>query len=160
MTAETPKPSSPISTSIDPHTGRTISTMKDPAYWQALGQFIEAFASTETVLFTYMTLCAQVRPDSARALLSGIHGDPMIDLVKRVWKGIPPDVDILEKLSGALEQFKMISDRRNSMVHYVSFVTGDKGRVSSNITRASTNRRLREHRISPEIVQEYDDRRS
>jgi len=30
-----------------------VSLEKDPVYWQALGEFIEAFASAEIMLFSY-----------------------------------------------------------------------------------------------------------
>jgi hypothetical protein len=154
MTAETPKRGRPIATSTDPRTGRTLSSVRDPDYWQALGEFIEAFASAETMLFQLLILSAKMRHDSARALLSGIHVDQMISLVRRVWQVMPLDADVTRKLSGVLEQFKIISDMRNSMVHYVSFVTRDKGRVSSNVTRALTDRHLHERRISPTIMQD------
>jgi hypothetical protein len=52
MTTETPEPN------ISPTSPRRISNPKDPAYWEALGEFIEAFASAETVLFNYLGLCA------------------------------------------------------------------------------------------------------
>lgn len=40
------------------------------------------------------------------------------------------------------------------MVHYVSFVTSDKGRISSNITRAATAERTREFRVSSDTMRD------
>jgi hypothetical protein len=154
MADETPKPLQPIVTSTNLRTGRTLATVHDPAYWQALGEFIEAFSSAELGLMHYLIWCAKLRHDVGRALLSGIHVDQMINFIRRVWQIIPPDADIAEKLSGVLEQFKLISDVRNSMVHYVSLVSSDKGRISSNATRALTDRHIREHRVEPKILQE------
>jgi hypothetical protein len=48
MTNEKPKPEDAAS---PPGARRSISTIKDPAYWRALGEFIETFASAETMLF-------------------------------------------------------------------------------------------------------------
>jgi hypothetical protein len=131
-----------------------VSAVKDPAYWQELGEFIEAFASAETLLFNYLAMCAGLTHNTARALLSGIHADQVIDFIRRVWAVRPPDVDIQQKVDDALIQFKVIGAARNSMVHYVSFVTSDKGRISSNITRAVTVERTREFRVSPNIMRE------
>jgi hypothetical protein len=153
MADEMPKPLQPIATSKD-HAGRTLATTHNPAYWQALGEFIEAFSSAEIGLLHYLVLSAKLRHDVARALLSGVHVDQMISFARRMWQVLPPDADIAEKLSGVLEQFKIISDTRNSMVHYVSLVSSDKGRISSNLTRALTDRHIREDRVSPEIPQE------
>ena len=130
MSEETPKPLQPIATSTVYRTGRTLATIHDPSYWQALGEFIEAFSGAEMGLLHYLTSCAKVRNDVARALFSGVHVDQMISFVRRVWQVIPPDADIAEKMSGVLEQFKIISDTRNSLVHYVSLVSSDKGRIS------------------------------
>jgi hypothetical protein len=123
MAEETPKSLRPIATSTDLRTGRILATTHDPTYWQALGEFIEAFSGAEIMLLQYLTSCAKLRHDVARALLSGFHVDQMISFVRRVWQVIPPDAGVAEKLAGVLEQFKIISDRRNSMVHYVSLVS-------------------------------------
>jgi hypothetical protein len=154
MSDETPKALQPIATSTDLRTGRTLATVDDPIYWQALGEFIEAFSGAEIMLLEYLRLCAKLRHNVANALLSGVHVDQMIRFIRRVWQIIPPDTDITEKLSGVLDQFKAISDTRNSVVHYVSLVSSDKGRISSNLTRALTERHIREHRVSPQILQE------
>jgi hypothetical protein len=130
----------------------SISSVKDPVYWQALGEFIETFASTETMLFAYLSMCVAIPNSTAKALLSGIHADQIIDYIRKVWVVRPPDADLHKKMCDALVQFKTISGVRNSMVHHVSFVDGDEGRVSSNITRARTAENLREFRVSPEIL--------
>jgi hypothetical protein len=69
MKGETPKPGDTIAWSIDPRTNRTTRTIRDPAYWHALGEFIESFASTETMLFTYLGLHAEIDFRIAIALL-------------------------------------------------------------------------------------------
>ena len=104
----------------DPRPPRSVSFTKDPAYWQALGEFVEIFASAENVLFNYLFLCANIPVISARALLSGLHVDQMIKLIRRVWI-VTPEADPRVKLNETLVQFKIINNTRNSMIQNVSF---------------------------------------
>ena len=142
MEGKPPKP-------VDVSSESWVSSEKDPAYWQALGELIEAFASAETLLFNYLAMCAGITHHIARTLLSGQHAEQIIGLIRRVWVVRPPDADVHEKMDDALCQFAKISNARNSIVHHVSFVTSEKGRVSSNITRAFTANRAHEFRGSP-----------
>jgi hypothetical protein len=128
--------------------------VKDPAYWQALGEFIEAFAQTETLLFNYLIALIGVSHAVGRALFSGDHVDALVDTVRRVARASPPDRDIVEKLEPALTQFKIINTTRNSIVHYVSMVASDKGRISSNITRARSAEQVIEFRASLDSLRE------
>jgi hypothetical protein len=104
------------------------------------------------MLFAYLTACARLDHPIARALLSGLHADQLITAIRRVWEIRPPDSEIREVADSALVQFKAINEIRNSVAHYVSFVASDRGRVISNITRALTAERIREFRISPDIM--------
>lgn len=146
------KPRKPEDSATEPRPPRLISFTKDPAYWQALGEFIELFASAEHVLFNYLSLYVNIHPQLAKALFSGFHVDQMISLIRRVWIVTPPD-DMRDKLDDALSQFKAINDVRNSMVHNVSYVTSDKGRLSSN-TRAMTVEHVKEFRVEPDILKD------
>jgi hypothetical protein len=128
-----------------------------------LGEFIETFASAETMLFNCLILCANLNHATARVLFSGIHVNQIVDMIRKVWEVITPHPDVQKKLDdpadgpetlSALSQFTVINKKRNSMVHYVSFLTSDQGRVSSNITRAATKKRLREFRVSPDILKD------
>jgi hypothetical protein len=130
----------------------TISVLPDPAYWQALGQFIEGFALGEVGAFAYLAACAGIRNLTARALLSGARADQLIVAIRKVWQIKSPDDDIREKVDTALTQFKHISAVRNSAVHYASFVISDRGRITSNVSRALTREHVREFRISPEVM--------
>jgi hypothetical protein len=137
-----------------PKSPRSISIVRDPAYWQALGEFIEAFASAETMLFTYLAVCANIPNSTAKALLSGIHADQIVSLIRRVWEIRPQTSGTTKRLERAFAQLTEINKIRNNVVHYASFVTSDKGRVSSNVTRALTRdrRRLKEFRVSSDIL--------
>jgi|SRR5580658_8498641 hypothetical protein len=133
---------------------RAISMQPDPAYWQALGRFIEAFASTETTLFNYLIALVDVPHAVGRALFSGDHVDTLIGTVKRVALVTTTASDVKDTLEPALTQFKIIGSARNSIVHFVSMVTSDKGRVSSNITRARSAEHIKEFRASVETLNE------
>jgi hypothetical protein len=130
-----------------------VSVTKDPAYWQALGEFIEAFAGAETMLFNYLVACAGMSHKAGRAIIGGSHQEQLIGMIRRLWATNPPDADIMEKAKPALDQFSSINTVRNSLVHYSSFVTSDKGRVSSSITRAHPGEaKFHEYRISDTIL--------
>jgi hypothetical protein len=131
-----------------------VSTAKDPAYWQALGEFIEAFSSTGTLLFNYLAGVARTPHAIAKALFGGDHVDELIKCLKQVIAVRPLRPDISAETTIALTQLKIISNTRNSVVHYASFVLSDKGRVSSNITRAKRDELIVEYRASVGALKE------
>ncbi|MGD0762659.1 MAG: hypothetical protein ABR929_05610 [Roseiarcus sp.] len=145
------KPSEPPIAAPAP---RSVSTTKDPAYWQALGEFIETFASTETMLFSYLIVRIKVPHPVGRALFGGHHVDQLIGAVSRITLVLPPDHDLAEKTVLALDQLRIINATRNSIIHYPSFVTSDKGRISSNITRARRAELIIEYRATVEALKE------
>jgi len=128
-----------------------VSLEKDPVYWQALGEFIEAFASAEIMLFSYFVNHAGIPFSIAKAFWPDIRAVRIIELIGAVWKEKPPDADIRQKLEVVFCKFKKINEIRNSMVHNVSFVTDDKGRVSSNISRRLY---INEYRVSPDKIRD------
>jgi hypothetical protein len=143
--------------SEEPSAGGTrvvVSMVPDPAYWQSLGQFIEAFSMAEVGLFVYLPVCSGIPNRIARALVAGFHADQLITAIRNVWQISPPDKDVKATVDPALVQLKEISKIRNSVAHYVSLVVSNKGRITSKITRALTEREehLQEYRISPEIM--------
>jgi hypothetical protein len=128
---------------------RSIDYIGDPAYWQALGEFTERFATAETMLFTYFAASAGLNSKIARTLFPRSRVEQLINFVQDIWKIAPQADDIIQRVDDALKQFKLISQMRNNMIHNASFVTSDKGRVSSNLLRALP---VREFRVSPEIL--------
>jgi hypothetical protein len=54
----------------------------DPNYWQALGQFIEAFS--EGVVFSVLTFYADVSTPVAKALFARTRIDAAIDYMNRI----------------------------------------------------------------------------
>jgi hypothetical protein len=106
------------------------------------------------MLFNYLIALVRVPHAVGRALFGSEHVDHLIDAVKRTAKASPPDRDVMEKLAPALTQFKLISRTRNSIVHYMSIVVGDRGRISSNITRARSAEHVEEFRASVDTLKE------
>jgi hypothetical protein len=142
MTPAKPPASSPQSAR------RIVSLVKDPAYWQALGQFIEAFAHAEILLFNYIVGMSRMTHDMARLMIGGDPVDRLIDCARQAIVVMNIDDDLRVKADIALTQLKEISKIRNYLVHYVSFDTSDKGRIISNITKIRKGKQLIEYRAS------------
>lgn len=134
-------------------TPRTVSLSPDPHYWMALGKFVERFAGAETSLFVYLHVFAGIHHQVARALLGG-HVDQLNGWVRRLWRAKRPDPDSKEVVEVALDQLTLINKMRSYVVHYPSIFTSDRGRVTSNITRALLydDDHVKEYRISPYIL--------
>jgi hypothetical protein len=133
---------------------RTISMAKDPAYWQALGQFIESFAGTEIILFNYLAVLSKTKLEVAKIFYGGDQAERLIEKVTQVMPLQPVDKELREKTNTALSQLKKINYVRNYLVHYVSMDTSDKGRLISNITKAKKSASVVEYRASIAVLGE------
>ena len=67
---------------------------------------------------------------------------------------MPLDPDLTNKTERALTQLKKIASVRNYLMHYVSFETGDKGRIISNITKVRKGNPVIEYRASVATLDE------
>ena len=145
---------------------RSISIVDDPAYWRALGEFIERFAIVEDVLFNYVARIIPATSTVSRAILPGTRTGELCECIRRIWEadenwhahpetGLPlSEIHFLQKkeLDPVLSHLKAINTVRNSLVHYATFTTSDKGRISSNVGRAITPEGIKEHRATPTIL--------
>jgi hypothetical protein len=100
---------------------------KTPAYWEALGRFIQSFAGVELTLFQYTTHLAKIDWNVARILLGGEQVDRLIDHTRKLMDTASVDTDIQNKTNIALTQLKSISTVRNLLVHYVSIERQETG---------------------------------
>src|SRR5208282_2675555 len=116
--------------------GIKMGTKPDPAYWQALGEFIEMIANVETMTFYLLTLYAAVTPDHAAALFSGTRLLDAMKLIRRIIASAGAANKRHEELELLFAQLTAINAARNDIVHYGSIETVDFGRVTSNWTRA------------------------
>jgi hypothetical protein len=118
--------------------------LPDPAYWLALGKFVEFFAHTEGVLFIYLSLCIKINVKEAKAVFSGLHVDQIIKHIRRLWQISKPDETVRAAVDVALTQLKLINGLRNSIVHHRSILNVKRERISTNFSRALTGDAPRE----------------
>ena len=127
---------------------RHIFIKPDPSYWRVLGNFVEAFANLEAMMFQSLKFHAGVDTDIARALFSGTRVDAAMQYIRRIWEVRPIAPGRKADMENMFAQIKLMSDLRNKIIHYGTFVTSDKGRITSTIVRALTPDRVEEHRAS------------
>jgi hypothetical protein len=140
----TDEPSSPLMTKKR----EWVSFDPDPDYWKSLGRFIEAFASTEALLFSLLAFYAKVDNDTAKAVFSGARSDVCMNNIRRIIAMKDPAKDRRDELEYVFEHLTAISSARNDVVHYPSFVTSDAGRIVSNISRMHLVENIKERPIS------------
>jgi hypothetical protein len=141
--------SPPMKTSPSSQEARSIILQSDPAYWQALGQFIEAFAVVEASIFTTLAYYAKVTPSVARALFSGTRVDASISYIRRIWEVRPLKAPGRRAdLDAIFQQLKAMTDMRNRILHYGTIVTSDRGRITSTHHRALVPDKIEERRAS------------
>jgi hypothetical protein len=127
---------------------RHIFLKPDPSYWRVLGNFVEAFADLEMMMFLSLRFYARLDSDIARALFSGTRVDTAIQYIRRIWEVRPIAPGRKADMENMFGQIKLISDLRNKIIHYGTFVTSDKGRITSTVARALTPDRVEEHRAT------------
>lgn len=125
--------------------------MGDDEYWRSLGQFVEAFAVAELSLFRYMAHIAEMPEPIARIVAKSWHVGNMIEFVRHVWKVTPLPAQS-DELTGVLNHFGEINALRNSVIHYISMVTPEGERISSNVDRSMPSKTAQEHRVSAQML--------
>lgn len=131
---------------------RSIKFEADPAYWQALGEFVEEFASVEAMLLLAVSLYAGLRPLVGRAILSGMRPDAAVSYIRRITEVNPLGDDARQEIEHILGRVSVLNDFRNQVVHNPSFTVDGLGRIVSNAGRAHLYARIRETRVSPTIL--------
>jgi hypothetical protein len=71
---------------------RTVNLTKDPAYWEALGQFIEAFAGAENLLFNYLVALSRTHVDVAKHFIGGEQVDRLIEHIRQILVIMPTTI--------------------------------------------------------------------
>lgn len=140
-----------------PQTGETDSKpapdfSPDEDYWCALGRFVETFARAENQVFLYLIHAIGVKKVIGKALFERQKCDELVSTLKRVWKVAPPPSLLHQELNDAADQMKAINVQRNTLVHSIAYVYPDSGRTKTNMLRAYSLDRIKEHPTSPEIV--------
>jgi hypothetical protein len=141
-----------------PQTPRIVMGRRpDPTYWQALGRFIEAFASTETGMFNLLAYYAGLSTAPAKALFSGTRIDAAIKLIRRIIAMEGAADERKNELEIVFSQLSAINEARNDIIHYGSWETTE-GRMSTNLTRAHLPQNVTWRPISAEVLGRDDQR--
>jgi hypothetical protein len=125
---------------------RHVFIKPDPSYLRVLGNFVEAFAQLEAMMFQSLRFYAGVETPTARALFSGTRVDAAMQNIRRIWEVHPIAPGRKADMENLFQQIKLIADLRNKIIHYGTIVTSDKGRITSTVSRALTPDRVEEHR--------------
>jgi hypothetical protein len=140
-----------------------IDMRPDPDYWLALGEFIESFATAETVLFYHLARTAHVSANVSRVLFGAERASEYVRLIKELWDVESPPDDVKAELTDVLDQFGVISGTRNVIIHYASYkqyfrttrgtVEGDRRVTSDGDTRVTAGE---VHRLSTNVARALD----
>jgi hypothetical protein len=137
----------------DPSTARVLLVGPDPNYYRALGQFIEAYATCEGVIFSVLTFYAGVSIPVAKALFARTRMEGAVNYISRIAEALSMAPERRADLRKIFSQLKLITEMRNRLIHSGSFVTTDKGRVTTTARIALTAEQLQEHRASIEVLE-------
>jgi hypothetical protein len=136
----------------DHPTPTVLAGEPDPNYWQALGQFIEVFSTCEGVVFSVFTFYADLTIPVAKALFARTRMEAAIDHILRLVEAHSMVDERRAHLNKILSQLRLITEMRNRIIHYGSFVTSDKGRITTTARTAPTPEGAQEHRASVEVL--------
>jgi hypothetical protein len=137
---------------IHPSLSRVLVVGPNPRYWSALGEFLEAFTTCEGVMFSVLTFYAGVAFPIAKVLFSGKGMKESMNYIIRISEVQNMAQDRRADLTKIFAQLSAIADVRNSILHYGTFVTRDKGRVTSTARRALLPEKIQERRASITIL--------
>jgi hypothetical protein len=129
---------------------RVLEAHPDEGYLRALGDFVESYANTESLVFTYLHFSSKLTLPVSRALFSGVRTKEAISYIQRIWDVDPPPDFVRSHVEEAFTHLHMITDVRNHVMHYGSFLTDEQVRVTSDLGRAHTVERVRQMRIGEE----------
>ena len=124
---------------------------EDERYWSSLGHFVEMFAFVELQLLAVLTRFTGVSKDVARAIFSGVHVETAISFLRRTQAIAWTNLDI-EELGEALAQLKLITSKRNDIIHFGSSFNEDGSRLVTTKAKALFPEDVRETRISSRVI--------
>jgi hypothetical protein len=124
------------------------------AYHLALGRFVDTYAHTE--LLTHLVLRRQTKTssDAARAVFSGVRTNEALGYFRRL-----ADVGVISAeewslLSPVVDQLRLITGRRNDLLHHAADCVASGKGIVSNDALALTVDRVQSFPISSEILDE------
>ena len=85
-------------------------------YYLALGRFIQRFAGIEASLQSLLWRYAEVSPEIARSIFSGVRVDQAMSFIKRLHKS--REIEMHPMMLNTLDQIGVINTARNLIIHY------------------------------------------
>ena len=123
----------------------------DEQYWQALGEFIEAFAVAENSLFLYMARLGEMPDPIARVVSASWKTGTLIKFVQDLWRIKPLKAESAE-LAAVTAKLSSILAVRNTVIHYRSHVNEQGDRIAGNQERAMPWQTPKAERVSPTLL--------
>ena len=115
-----------------------------PNYHEALGLFIESFATTEAMMQFLLWHYAGVPGSVGRCIFSGTRPDTAISFLKRITTVNDPGEPLSSDLADILAQFQAINVVRNEIIHFIPVGDmPDDARDLTNEIRAHTESKRR-----------------
>ena len=124
------------------------------AYHLALGRFIDMFSKTEMAAQMALWHYARTPAEIARAAFGSLRVDGTVAAIRRLLT-VRDDIDqsLAADLESILAQLLVINRVRNDMLHYGAHSVEEGLGVISNAPLAYVESAIREHPISPTILE-------
>jgi hypothetical protein len=131
------------------------------AYHMALGRFVSQFASVESAMQLALRTCLGIQQSLAAAIFSGTRTEAAASYIRRIGETENWPEAKIKELEYIFQQLGEITRVRNDILHYGAMpISANKLRVPlgsdewlvSNRSAAHTEAKIRETRITPEIL--------
>jgi hypothetical protein len=120
-------------------------------FYKALGLFITEFAWVESLVSQMLAHEAEVSPQTAAAVFSGVRIDQAKDLIARLYEARGDERS--ERLKRAFAQLGVITTARNHILHYGNAPDQSGVAIMTNDRAAHAARAYREMRVTAETLQ-------
>jgi hypothetical protein len=122
------------------------------SYRLALGEFVDAFAKAEIFLHFVLRWYTKTTTATARAVFSGARIDVTRGFLKRLADAGIINAEDWAELSPIIDQLRVISEKRNEILHYGAEDVAEGCAYVTNALLALTEDRTTSFPISPEIL--------
>jgi hypothetical protein len=122
-------------------------------YYISLGRFLTAYAQVEANVLVALRMCSGVANEVGQSLFSGVRAIQALDYIKRIADAQGWNDEKRAPIKIVTDQLGEVTRVRNDVLHYGTETTGlPAERYSTNAFVAHTKDRIRETRITPEIL--------
>ena len=120
--------------------------------YPALGAFIWQFAQTEAFVHRMVATFGDLSEPVARAILSGVQMKVAMDHIKAIGTNVGMDLAIWNVMKESFDQLGVVTDLRNSIVHYGTGYFSSTGVLVSNKSRTRTEDAGYEHELTVQML--------